>query len=121
MNILIIAAHGSRKETSNREVVALAQKLSQKLGSQFDRVEPAFLQIAQPNLANTLESMALMKPSKIVVFPFFIGSGSHITADIPDLMEQVQKKFPDVGFHLTQHLGKLEAIEDVIASEVSQF
>lgn len=121
MNILIIAAHGSRKERSNREVITLAKKLSQKLGSRFDRVEPAFLQFAQPRLANTLESMALMNPSKIVVFPFFIGSGSHITADIPELIDKVQTTFPDIAFRLTRHLGKLESVEDVIVTEVSKF
>lgn len=118
MNILIVAAHGSRKERANREVIALSARLSAKLASTFDRVEPAFLQFADPLLDNVLESAAMMKPEKIVIFPFFIGSGSHITADIPELVEKAEDRFPDVEFTVTRHLGKLEAIEDVIASEV---
>lgn len=118
MNILIIAAHGSRKETSNREVAELARKLSGKLSHMFDRVTHAFLQFADPLLAQELSAHASRGAKKIVVFPFFIGSGSHILTDIPDLVEKTKRRHPNTGFEITRHLGSLETIEDVIIKEV---
>jgi len=118
LNILVIAAHGSRKNESNQEVIALAQTLAPKVNGYFDRVEPAFLQFAQPLLETTLETLASEDPERIVVFPFFIGSGSHIKKDIPSLVDGTQKKYPHILFDITRHLGKIEAISDIIAKEV---
>lgn len=118
MKILIIAAHGSRKASSNKEVEALAKRLKNKLTGRFDTVVHAFLQFADPLLAPTLERLAKQKPSQMVVFPFFIGAGSHITEDIPELVEKIKTNFPDIDLKLTRHLGAIGSIEDVIINEV---
>lgn len=117
MNILLIAAHGSRKEASNKEVESLATRLALKLSPSFDRVEHAFLQFADPLLETTLDALASETPHRIVVFPFFIGSGSHITEDIPELVKSAAQTHPSVTFELTNHLGKIQAIDDLIANE----
>ena len=119
MRSLIIAAHGSRKKESNKELAALAAKIGQKvsLGS-YDDIDHAFLQIAEPLLENKILEKIESGAKEIVIFPFFIGSGSHILIDIPNLVNGFKKRFPFVGFTLTKHLGMLEAIEDVIINEV---
>lgn len=121
MNCLIIAAHGSRKKESNREVAELTQRLAGRLNEKFDRVEHAFLQFSPPLLEEKLDELAKSGAQKIVVFPFFIGSGSHIMTDIPGLVHEKQAAFPDVKFKITRHLGRLEAIEQVIIDEVTFF
>lgn len=118
MNILIIAAHGSRKKESNQEVIKLTHRLSQKVKKSYDQVEPAFLQFADPLLENQLDTLAGNQPERIVIFPFFIGSGSHILTDIPTLVKEAKEKFPTVEFAITRHLGKLASIEDAIVEEV---
>lgn len=119
MNVLVIAAHGSRKAASNIEVEKLAARLALKHEGGFERVVHAFLQIAEPLLETTLADLAGTGAARIVVFPFFIGSGSHILEDIPNLVERARKKYPDVEFILTRHLGKIPAVEQVIIDEVT--
>ena len=118
MNVLIIAAHGSRKEPSNIEVKKLAERINQKIGDRFDKVIHAFLQIADPLLETTISTLVETGARRVVVFPFFTGSGSHILEDIPRLVETARKNHPGVEFILTRHLGRLEAIEQVIIDEV---
>lgn len=119
MNILLIAAHGSRRKESCIEVKELAKSLSDKLKHEFDSVEHAFLQFAQPLLEQKMEDLVSVGAEKITIFPFFISSGSHILEDIPQIVEAAQKKHTHVRFSLTRHLGKIEAIEDVIVNEVN--
>lgn len=119
MKVLVIAAHGSRKQASNIEVEQLAQRLAAKLEGRFDQVVHAFLQIADPLLKSTLDHLAQTGASQIVVFPFFIGAGSHIAEDIPDLVKTAGQTYPDVQFSLTRHLGAIESIETIIIDEVS--
>ena len=117
MNILIIAAHGSRKKASNDELAILAGRLKTRLSDRFDRVAHAFLQLAEPLLEDTLNEMAAKGDVRVVVFPFFIGAGSHIKEDIPRLVEDARQRYPDADIVLTRHLGALETIDGLIAGE----
>lgn len=118
MKALIIAAHGSRKKESNFEVASLTERLSQKATGSFDIVDHAFLQFAEPLLEHKIEELVQKGAKKIVVFPFFIASGSHILVDIPELIKKIKKTNPNVDFKVTRHLGKIDAIEDIILREV---
>ncbi len=119
MKSLIIAAHGSRKKESNKELAALAAKIGQnKSLKSYDDVDHAFLQMADPLLENKILEKIESGAEKIVIFPFFIGSGSHILIDIPNLVNEFKEKYPAVQMILTNHLGMLETIEDVIINEV---
>ena len=118
MKALIIAAHGSRKKESNLEVASLVERVSKKAKESFEMIEHAFLQMADPLLEKKINEMVQKGATKIVIFPFFIGSGSHILVDIPELVKKAQKTHNHVEFKLTRHLGKIEAIEDVIIHEV---
>ena len=118
MNVLIIAAHGSRKAASNREVEKLAMRLSNKTHGLFDQVVYSFLQFAQPLLEEKISHLVENGARNLVVFPFFIGAGSHITEDIPALVQHAKKVYPHVSISLTRHLGAIESIEDVILAEV---
>lgn len=119
MKALIIAAHGSRKPSSNRELERLTAKLEGKLKGIFDRVTHAFLQFAKPVLEETLNEIAESGVSQIIVFPFFIGAGSHILEDIPDLIEKTKQAHPEVEIILARHLGAIESILEVIIGEVT--
>ncbi|CCK78910.1 sirohydrochlorin chelatase [Desulfobacula toluolica] len=119
MKALIIAAHGSRKKESNLEIASLVERLSKKTSGSFDMVVHAFLQFADPLIEKKIDELVEKGVEKLVIFPFFLGSGSHILVDIPELVKKAQTTHGHVEFQLTRHLGKIEAIEDVILKEVT--
>jgi len=92
--------------------------LKKKVKKSFETVEHAFLQFADPPLKQKIDELVQKGVKKIIIFPFFIGSGSHILVDIPEMITQAQSKYSDVDFMVTRHLGKIEAVEDVIIREV---
>ncbi len=120
MKVLIIAAHGSRKEESAREVAALTEKINLKAKSSFDRVDHGFLQFSDPLLPDVIDNAVAQGATQIVIFPFFISAGSHILTDIPALVAEVGKTYPKVEFSITRHLGVAASIEDVILNEVNR-
>ena len=119
MKALIIAAHGSRKKESNLEIASLVERVSKKAKRSFEIVVHAFLQMADPSLEKKINELVQKGATKIVIFPFFIAGGSHILVDIPELVKQAGLKYPHVEFKLTRHLGKIQAIEDIIVREVA--
>jgi len=118
MKTLIIVAHGSRKKESNMEVALLTERVSKKAAGSFEKIEHAFLQFADPLLEKKMDEMVQKGATKIVIFPFFTGSGNHILVDIPETVKKARLAHPHVDFKVTEHLGKIKAIDDVILHEV---
>jgi sirohydrochlorin cobaltochelatase len=120
VNVLIIAAHGSRKKESALEVAALVQNLESMAHPGFDRVVHGFLQFSNPLLPGVIDEAVADGANRIVVFPFFISAGSHILTDIPELIAGYEKQHPEVDFVITRHLGVAEGIPDVILNTVDE-
>ena len=55
MNILLLVAHGSRREESNLEVEALSKKMIEYNTNDFDQIMPAFLEFASPSIPEAIE------------------------------------------------------------------
>ncbi|MFO7750222.1 MAG: CbiX/SirB N-terminal domain-containing protein [Desulfobacteraceae bacterium] len=119
MKGLIIAAHGSRKSESNEEILQLTRKFSAISGEHFNLVECAFLQFTGPGLEETITGMAEKGVEKIVVFPYFLGSGSHVTKDIPEILSEMETRHPRIQITATRHLGAAEGVRELILEEVA--
>ncbi len=123
MKTVIVAAHGSRQKASAAEVAALAQKLDDKVktdGSKdIQQVVHAFLQFCEPSLETVIQQLVDSGVDEMVIFPFFISAGSHVQTDIPQAVKTARQRYPNVQFHITRHLGILDAVEDLILGEVT--
>ena len=123
MKTVIVAAHGSRQKASAAEVAALAKKLDVKVktdgSNDIQQVVHAFLQFCDPSLETVIQELADSGVDEMVIFPFFISAGSHVTTDIPRAVETARQKHPHVQFRITRHLGILDAVEDLILQEVA--
>lgn len=131
MRALILLAHGSRRKESAQEVVKMAQELevTARKNGEFDIIKPAFMQfcgpdfyqvvddIIQNNLQNSFGSISDNGLKEIMVLPYFISAGSHVAEDIPELIQQAIKKYPEISFRVTPHLGKFKGLIELILEE----
>jgi len=102
---LIIIAHGSRKESSNAEVAQLTQKVKAMLGTEYMLVKTAFLEFAEPSLEEGIIDCVQEGAKELVILPYFLASGNHVTRDIPAVVEKMQKAYPEVRLELKKHIG----------------
>lgn len=102
---LIIVAHGSRKASSNDEVKVLGEKVESLLGKHYAYVMTAFLEFATPSLEESILSCVNRGVSEIVILPYFLASGNHVTRDIPEVVEKIQALHPKVKMVLKEHIG----------------
>lgn len=119
MKILLIVAHGSRREASNLEVIDLANRVAQSPGHHFDYVSAAFLEIAKPSIPEGLERCIQKGASEVVIFPYFLAAGKHVVKDIPAELEPVAKEHPEVNFTISNYLGKSPKIPELILTSVA--
>lgn len=99
---LIVFAHGSRIESANEGVRAVARDLA-KLGS-FPYVQPAFLELGQPDLAGAVATLVAQGAETIVVLPYFLTLGLHLERDLPKLVAEVQQAHRGIRIQATPPL-----------------
>ena len=114
---LLVVAHGSRREASNDEVRDLATKLD-GMPHQYGSVKPAFLELAEPSIPDGIRAAIFDGSTKVVVFPYFLSAGRHVTEDIPSEIQIVKDEYPEVSIELAPYLGSAEGITALILKQV---
>ena len=112
--MLLIVAHGSRRQTSNDEVRTLCERLQSLRSPDLDGVAVAFLELAEPDIPTSLAQCVKQGASEIVVFPYFLAAGTHVAADIPEQVEAFRASHPHIKVTLTPHLGASSTLPHAI-------
>ncbi len=118
MTSLIIVAHGSRREASNEEVRELTRKIREE-AYDFDYVESAFLELADPSIPEGIRAAIVKGHKRVVVLPYFLSAGRHVTDDIPAKIQVVQDEFPEVEIHLAPYVGAAAGIVDLLLGQAN--
>jgi sirohydrochlorin ferrochelatase len=115
MQTLILIAHGSRIEQSNEEVRNLTSRLRELIGARFQHVECAFLELAEPSIPAAIDTAIAGGSSRVVLLPYFLAGGSHVSLHIPDIVARKQAQYPQSELELRPHLGQAEDLVDFLA------
>ncbi len=115
---VIILGHGSRSEGADeavRRVVAEARKRgSHKI------VEYAFLQYVDPAPHEALEECIRQGAGKVVIVPFFLQPGAHVTKDLPNFVEKAKRQHPDIAITVTEFVGNHPLMTDIVIDLVEK-
>ena len=99
---IVVAAHGSRAEAANlahREVVeALAASVDHP-------VTPAFLELAEPSIPTAIDAAAATGVDAVLVLPYFLHPGRHLSDDLPAIVAEAHDRFPEVEVRLWARSG----------------
>lgn len=112
MKSLILFGHGARDSRWREPFDRLASLW--KVQHPDVRVELAFLEMMQPNLAEAIASLVNSGATDIVVVPVFFGQGGHLRNDLPVLLESCQQQFPTVHLSATPAVGEDAAVLQAI-------
>jgi sirohydrochlorin ferrochelatase len=116
MKSLILVAHGSRREQSNQEVVAIIEKIKQINLASYDSFHASFLELAKPSILDSIENCINEGATSIVLLPYFLNSGTHVVNDIPNIVEQANAKYPNLDIKVTTNIGASNLMMDLICS-----
>lgn len=114
---IIVVDHGSRREASNQMLLAATQAFGSQSG--YSIVEPAHMELAQPDIATAFDRCVRRGAVRVVVFPYFLSPGRHWNQDIPALVAAAAARHPGVSWLVTApfglHPGMLTIMNDRIA------
>ena len=120
---IVILCHGSRGEQGSVEVAETLKRLSEGVKSLLApgvEVIGAALQFNHPTLEEAVASLAGWGVERIVIVPYFLFTGRHITEDIPELIEKFKRTYPKVQFIAASTLGNDEPLIARVARRIQE-
>lgn len=108
--LLMTVAHGSNDPDTNSTTAKVSQILWKNM--EFGGSETSFIGTNQPLLSEALETSIKMGFKRIIVFPYFLFNGV-LTKRIASIVDDIQKKHPEIELLKAQHLNYHELIIDV--------
>lgn len=109
----LLVDHGSRRAEANaliEEVVALVTK---RLGRD-SIVEPAHMEIAEPSIAQAFARCVERGATLVVVHPFMLAPGRHVTEDLPRMLAETAASHEGVTYVMAAPLGSHSGIIDAV-------
>ncbi len=109
---ILMMAHGSRISEANdaaREVAVMVQEMTG-----FEIVEVSFRELHEPNIQQGIDTCVTRGAERILLMPYFLFMGAHVQHDLPEEIEEAQKRHPGLVMEMGGHLGvhrKLAEIE----------
>jgi precorrin-8X/cobalt-precorrin-8 methylmutase len=119
MESIILIGHGSPKKDANR-LGLIADMLHRTIhpGCEGGCVKAAYMEFAEPSIPETLDSEAKRGAKKIIIHPFFLNAGVHVTKDIPEMISNAESRHPGVEFVYTEPLGIHEKLIQVVIERI---
>jgi len=110
---LVLIDHGSRHEAANAVLADIARLVRQR-GESGLLVRHAHMELAEPTLADAIDACVADGADTIVVVPYFLGPGRHVTVDIPAMVRQSAQRHPSVPMRISEPLGVHPSLADVV-------
>jgi precorrin-8X/cobalt-precorrin-8 methylmutase len=117
---ILLLGHGSPKKDANK-LDHMAKMLHGMLhaGCADDCVQVAYLQFAEPGIAQAIDDCVRQGANKVILHPFFLSAGLHVTKDIPEMIDDARKRHPAVTFVYTEPLGTHEKLAHIAMERIS--
>ena len=116
---LLIVDHGSRRKESNDLLEQIATMMRGRFG--LGIVHYAHMELGEPTIQQGFDACVTEGAEEVIVLPYFLGPGRHVTTDIPDLVKQAANRHPGIAFRITEPLGVHPKIGEVIMERIAQF
>lgn len=117
---ILLLGHGSPKQDANQldQVAVMLHRLIHP-GCADTCVRVAYMEFADPKIPEAIRKAVEDGAKKVILHPFFLTAGQHVTKDIPGMIEEAQRAYPAVTFIYTDPLGNHEKLAQIALERIS--
>jgi sirohydrochlorin ferrochelatase len=109
---LLLIAHGSRNPEANADLFQVAEEVRRR--GAYANVEAAFLELAEPTIAQAGQRCVAQGSHRVVLLPYFLSAGVHVRDDLHRHRDVLAARFPGIDFVLAEPLGPHPALVDIV-------
>lgn len=115
MKGVVLFAHGARDPDWAAPFAQLLKDVRERL---TQSVELAFLEHQSPPLDAAAARLIAQGVTDVRIVPLFLGTGGHLRQDLPQRLDALRARFPEVRFSVEPSLGERPAVLEAIAQEI---
>ena len=109
---LILVDHGSRRAEAHAQAEWLAAQVRARRPGLA--VYVAHLELAEPSIGGAIDRSVAEGARELVIHPLFLVPGRHLGEDVPAQVRAAAARHPGVELRLTEPLGGLPGLADLI-------
>jgi precorrin-8X/cobalt-precorrin-8 methylmutase len=113
--VILMVGHGSPRREANDGFVATVGRIAVRLGVP---VLPTFFSLARPGIEDQVARLAGNGVRRIVLMPYFLYTGRHVSRDIPALLEACRARHPGLRIEVLPTLEGEAGLEDVVVDRL---
>jgi sirohydrochlorin ferrochelatase len=76
------------------------------------------LEFIEPHPPESIQNLAEQGLEQVVVFPYLLGQGKHVTLEMDEILDDVRSKLPELGLHLAGALGPDPRMAEIIVERI---
>ncbi|WP_226677796.1 sirohydrochlorin chelatase [Mesobacillus jeotgali] len=118
MEATVFISHGSRSEQGNKVFVSFIEKVIST--GESTNAAYGFLENARPTIFKAVETCILKGASSVTVVPVLLLPGIHANVDIPEELERIKQKYPEIEIFYGQPLGVNETILEIVLDRLKE-
>lgn len=115
---LLVLVHGSPRPKANEDMYAVVDIIRQE--AQYAIVEVGFIDCNSPTIPEAIDLCVQQGAERVIGVPYFLHAGNHVVNDLPELMEDGQRRHPAVEFLLGDVLGNDALLAEVIRHRIAE-
>lgn len=115
---IIILGHGSRLKKANNIIGDIIKLVKKTLI--LGLVEPAYLQLSCPSLSKSIKHLVSKNCQRIIIVPFFLFNGNHVSRDLPNMVRKEQLRYPDLDLLYTKNLAEKEKLGRIVIDRIRE-
>ena len=115
---VLVVGHGSRREEANEDVRLAATRIGER--GRFPLVVAAFLELANPTIAEGYAQLVAAGARHIIVHPYFLSPGRHTRGDIPVEVQAAANGHPGVTYQITEPLAAHPLVIDAAVERIRE-
>jgi sirohydrochlorin cobaltochelatase len=113
---VILIGHGSLRSASGASMIRIAARLRDEGVAPV--VEPAFLNFSRPTFAEAVARCRETGADTLLIQPYFLIEGAYVRHDLPRLVQETMRNFPDMDARIAPALGHHPALVDLARQRI---
>ncbi len=115
---LLVLAHGSPDPMANEDIYAVVDIIRER--GVYPIVEVGFIDCNLPTIPEAVDLCVDRGAHRIVAAPYFLHPGNHVVNDLPELLEDAERRHPTTEFLLGDFLGNDILVAEVLRERVGE-
>jgi sirohydrochlorin ferrochelatase len=115
---VVLVDHGSRRDESNQLLHEVARMLRER--GPFAIVEPAHMELAEPSIGTAVGRCHQQGAQLVIVSPFFLLPGRHMTEDIPHLARAAAEAHSGMEYRVAPPLGTHPLLVEILLQRIAE-